>query len=233
MTVTVAATLFFMLLHQMVGRRFPDQPFHLTFKLSRGIASVVLTAIGFYSLLRWFPLWPRAFLRVDPPGSDIYYLICFVTGHFIADFLLLGFGLFRERSTPRKDLIAHHVLGLFGAWVVFHYGVGYVLFAVALSTEMMPVTSGMAALAGMRANPALERLATQLRLLVLCGWRLPMWIFITAIVLRDLQFSEPDALLLLARRVTLGCMAVLVALDSYWIVLCLHALYPTPTSQKN
>jgi hypothetical protein len=224
MILVFGATLFFMLLHELLSRRFAGQPFHLLFKLSRGADSVILTAIGFYALLRWFPLWPQAFLRVDPPGSDAYYLICFVTGHFVADFLLLAFGLARHRSTPRKDLMAHHLLGLVGAWVVFHYGVGYELFAVALTTEMMPVTSGFAALAALRERPALERLSVQLRLLVLCGWRLPFWALVTAIVLRDLRQPEPEALMLLARQVTLGCMAVVLVLDGYWVGLCLRAL---------
>lgn len=226
MTVAFVATLFFLFLHVALARRFPGQPFHLLLKLSRGVASVLLTGIGFYALLRWFALWPTAFLRVDATDSDAYYLICFVTGHFIADFLLLGFGFVRHRSEPRKDLLAHHLLGLVGAWVVFYYEVGYELFAVALSTEMMPVTSGIAAVAGLRANSALERLATQLRLLVLCGWRLPFWIFVTFIVLRDLQLPQHDALMLLARKVTLGCMAVVLVLDSYWIALCIRALRP-------
>jgi hypothetical protein len=224
MSVAAAATLFFLLLHAAVARRTRGEAFHIQLKLSRGLASVVLAGIGFYGLTQWWPLWPQAFLSRHAPGSEAWLLIAFVSGHFIADVLLLAWGWRRRDSSPRRDLLAHHALGLFACWVVFYYGVGHAFFAVALTTEMMPVTSGIAALAPLLQRPDLERRATQLRLAVLTLWRLPLWVCMTALLLWRMSQGEPDSLIVLAQRIALGAVAVIVVLDSYWARLCLTHL---------
>lgn len=226
MIVAAAATLLFLLLHAVVARRSRGAEFHVQFKLSRGLASIALTAIGFYALWRWWPLWPQVFLDRHARDSVPYLLVCVVSGHFIADFLLLLWGAWRRRSTPRPDLIAHHVIGLGMCAVVFHYQFGYVLFAVALTAEIMPVTSGLAALALWRGQAALERLATQLRLAVLALWRLPLWSFILATVAWRMAQGETDSLMALGHRFTFVSVALVMLLDIYWTRLCVKSLAP-------
>jgi hypothetical protein len=224
MSVVATATLLFLLLHALVVRLAPGQPFHVELKLSRGLVSIVLTAIGFYGLWQWWPLWPQAFLARHAPGSEAWRLVAFVTGHFVADLLLLAWGALRRASAPRPDLLAHHTLGLVACAVVFYYGMGHALFAVALTMELMPVTSGIAALALLRQQPALERRATQLRLAVLTLWRLPFWAFMVAVLLWRMGEGHADALLALGQRIALGAVAVVIALDAYWVRLCLASL---------
>lgn len=224
MRIAFGATLFFLLLHITVAFAARGRPFHDQLKLSRGLASICLTAIGFYALWLWWPMWSQAFLNRHPRDSVPYLLICFVSGHFIADFLLLIWGAVRHHSSPRKDLIAHHLLGIVTCAVVFYFQFGYVLYAVALTSEMMPVTSGLAALAPLLGRPALERIATQLRFRVLMLWRLPFWTLIIAVVLWRMAQDEPDSLMVLARRITLAAMTVVVVLDVYWTRLCMANL---------
>jgi hypothetical protein len=221
MSVVAAATLFFLLLHAAVALRTRGAAFHVQLKLSRGLASVILAGIGFYGLSQWWPLWPQAFLVRHAPGSDAWLLVAFVTGHFVADVLLLGWGLWRRDSSPRKDLLAHHALGIFACSVVFYYGIGHAFFVIALTTEMMPVTSGIAALAPLLHRPGLERRATQLRLAVLVLWRLPLWAVLAALVSWRVAQGEADSLIALGQRIALASLAVVVLLDSYWIRLCL------------
>jgi hypothetical protein len=153
MILAAGATLFFLLLHATVAHYARGQEFHVQLKLSRGLASVLLTAIGVYALLQWWALWPQAFLARHTPEQQIYALICIVSGHFIADFGLLAWGWLRHGSSPRKDLVAHHALGVVVCAVVFYYGFGHALFGAALTTELMPVTSGVAALAPLLHRP--------------------------------------------------------------------------------
>lgn len=224
MSVATAATLFFLLLHALVAIRTPGLPFHLQLKLSRGLASLILAGIGFYGLWQWWPLWPQAFLFRHAPDSLAWLLIAFVSGHFIADLMLLVWGALRRSSSPRKDLLAHHALGIFACAVVFYFGVGHAFFAIALTTEMMPVTSGIAALAPLLRRPALEYRATQMRLAVLLLWRLPLWVLLTAVLLWRMSEGEPDSLIALGQRIALGSLAVVIVLDSYWVWLCRASL---------
>ncbi|MGH8453915.1 MAG: TLC domain-containing protein [Nevskiales bacterium] len=228
MILAATATLFFLLLHALVAHQIPGQEFHVQLKLSRGLASIILTALGFYALTQWWWLWPQAFLQRHAPDSGPYMVIAFVSGHFIADVGLLAWGGLLRNSSPRRDLIAHHALGLAACAVVFYYEFGHALFAVALTGEMMPVTSGIAALAPLLARPLLERLATQLRLAVLVLWRLPFWVLVITLLLLRMVQGEPDSLMLLAQRIALTSMAVVVTLDVYWVRQCLRSLHDTP-----
>lgn len=226
--ITVVATAFFLLLHVVVTHHARGQEFHVQLKLSRGLASILLTVIGFYALSQWWGLWPQAFLARHAPGSEPYLLIAFVSGHFIADVGLLLWGWLLRDSSPRKDLVAHHALGLAACAVVFYYDFGHALFAVALTGEMMPVTSGIGALAPLLGRPSLERVATQLRLAVLALWRLPFWALVIAVLLLRMAQGEPDSLMVLAQRLALTLFAVVVTLDIYWVRLCLRSLRETP-----
>jgi hypothetical protein len=228
MIVAAIATLFFLLLHALVARQTRGQAFHVQLKLSRGLASVCLTAIGFYALSQWWAMWPQAFLDRHQPGSEPYVLVAIVSGHFIADVGLLLWGWWLRDSSPRKDLIAHHALGLAACAVVFYYDFGHALFAVALTGEMMPVTSGVAALAPLLGRPSLERVATQLRLAVLSLWRLPCWALVITLLLLRMAQGEPDSLMALAQRIALVSFAVVVTLDVYWVRQCLRSLREMP-----
>ncbi len=223
MMVALFSALFFLALHAVIGWR-TRQPFLTIFKLGRGIASLILSAIGFYAIGHWWELAPAGFMGkhwLDMPAG---VLVLFILGHFIADFILLAWGWWREGARPRPDLVIHHALGLFAIWVIVHYSIGHALFLVLFTTEMMPVTSGLAGWAALKNNLALERRAQQLRLAVLVLWRLPLWLVIGGLMITNLFFLTPDPLLAVGYRFSLAFLVITLSLDSFWIKQCIGVL---------
>lgn len=223
MTVALFSVLFFLVLHAAVAWR-ARQPFAATFKLARGIASVMLAAIGFYALFHWSELARAGYMGRHDADTQADVLMHFIFGHFIADFILLGWGWWREGARPRPDLVIHHGLGLLAVWVMKHYLIGHALFLVLFTTEMMPVTSGLAAWAALKRNAALERRAQQLRLAVLTLWRLPLWFVIGALMIYNLFVLTAEPLLAVGYRFSLGFLVITLSLDSFWIHQCVQAL---------
>src|SRR4051812_19313524 len=117
----VAVAVAVLLVHALIEWR-TKAPFHVAFRVTRGVASIVLTAVGFFALVHWSSLWRDAWLvRQDEPLATA--LVMIPLGHFAADFLLLGWGWATRGSVPRMDLVIHHALGSFAGFVVLHYGI--------------------------------------------------------------------------------------------------------------
>ena len=220
MGIFLASLLFFLLLHAAVARR--RRPFALDLKLSRGVAAALLVAAGVYALIRWFPLWPRGFLTANDGGAAAA-IVAFLCGHLVADLVWLAWGARRFGEPPRRDLVFHHLLGLVGCAFAAWLGVGYVLIAVVLTSEAMPVTTGLGAWARVAGNLDLELLAKRLRVLVLLLWRMPMWLFLLAALAasaaRGTLPGPPPTL-----AIAVVAFAVVVALDVYWTRECVAAV---------
>jgi hypothetical protein len=220
MGVLLASLLFFLLLHAAVARR-RRRPFHVDLRLSRGVASLLLVAAGVYALIRWFPLWPQGFLAANDEVSAAV-LIAFLGGHLLADLVWLAWGALRFGSAPRPDLVVHHLLGLAGCLCAAFLGVGYVLIAVVLTSEAMPVATGLGAWAGLAGNNRLELLAMRLQVLVLVLWRLPLWLFLlTALAASWARGTLPGPPPTPA--IAAAAFAFVAALDVYWTGECLAA----------
>lgn len=216
-----AAVLFFLLAH--VAAATARMPFHVELKLSRGFAALILSAIGFFVLIGWFPLWRKIFL-VPNEGQDLLLqFILVLNGHFVADFLWLAYGAVAHGSRPRMDLIVHHLLGMVVSYAGYRIGIGFAMICVGLTSELMPVTTGLHALGLTRGDGRLESLATRLRFGVLVGWRLPMWIFVLAMVLREM-WTAPRAEIESVYPVAVATALALIALDVYWSRLCYRGL---------
>lgn len=225
MLTLVLSALFFLGLYALVAgitaSRTDD--FNLRFKLLRGLASVLLTAIGFYALVHWQEFWRQCYMTRHTGDVLAYTLVLFITGHFLADFLLLGYGWVRHREKPRPDLVVHHLLGVFASWVVMHYDIGHALYLLMMTAEMMPVTSGVAALGALLQRPRMEQLGSELRLAALVLWRMPMWFVVGYLCLQSLEHpAEP--ILVIGYRFSLAFLVLTFSLDSYWIVQCIKAL---------
>ena len=206
-----------MALH-LFAERF-QAPFHLRLKLSRGLASVALVGVGFYAFFGWLDLWPRAFLAAHGKDSMLYSLIWVFISHFIADFIWLAWGYWKENSAPRQDLVLHHVLGLLAAGLTLYYEAGYAIVMISLTTEMMPVTTGLGAWAELREDAELERLAKRLRLAVLLLWRMPLWLFELVVIVWNLTSQELGDLRIVF-YFGLAMAVSFVVLDSWWISRC-------------
>lgn len=213
--VFAGATALFLLLHAAVAARL-SHPFHLQLKVSRGLASVILVLVGVVSLVRYFPLWKQAFLVPHAPISPATAVVVFLAGHLVADLLWLAYGALVVGSTPRRDLVLHHLLGLAACGVSLYFGFGQALIAVALTAEAMPVATGLGAWGRVIGSPRLERRAVVASLAVLLLWRVPAWLLVAAVALRAWLSPPPDSI----PGIYPLCVALallLVALDLFWI----------------
>ena len=213
-TAIVLSTLFFLLLHAVTWRAV-DAPFDVVLKLSRGAASVVLAGLGFYALYRWLPLWRQTFIAQHDSGSWLFYVICFLCGHLLADTLWLGYGA-RLGSAPRRDLILHHALGFVVCGLAFYFQAGYALIAAALTTEMLPVTTGLDGVGKAAGRLRLRRLSARLGLAVLWGWRIPCWLLLFAGVSWNLRTGNVLEPLRWVYPICLVMAVAILAFDVYW-----------------
>ena len=225
-SVMALSALAFLVLHELVRRRLAHSEaprFHVALKISRLWASAVLVAIGIVAILEFGHLWPRAFIAEHPVDSWLRPFNAFLLGHLLADLVWLGWGRWKFGSEPRIDLIAHHLLGIGAVATAFAFDQGYAVLAVAMTTEMMPVTTGIIAWARLRGDRGLERKGYRASLAVSLFWRLPLWLLVLVVVSRNaLVITEPSERLLY--QVCIPIALALVALDSIWVRHFLHTL---------
>jgi len=218
----LASTLCFVGLHLAVAR-LTLQPFGAVFRLARGLASVVLSALGFFALVHFGAHWQTVYvLQAQDPLATA--LVMVPTGHFIADFALLAYGSFSARAAPRTDLMLHHALGLVAAMLTLRFPIAAPLYLVLFTTELMPITSALSALGALRADVRLQRLGARLRLIVLLAWRIPLWLWVgaqTALVLHKGGLSREARVVYAFSSFFL---LITLSLDAYWTALSLRAL---------
>lgn len=211
---------FFLLLHVLALARV-EPVFPRAFKLSRGAAALVLTALGIAALISAAPHWRTAFLYRHEDGDWMRQGLLAVYGHLLADFMWMYVGLRRYKIEPRRDLIVHHLLGVIAFGTALWLEVGYAVALITMVTELLPVTTGIDAWSKRIAAPSLTVAASRARLHVLAWLRLPLWLLLLALMLHVLLRGEPGELLP-AFAVAAGGLAALVALDAYWIRKCLE-----------
>lgn len=221
-TTLLASTILFLALHLAV-RKAAGRPFDVDLKLSRGLAALVLVGIGFYSLYRWLPLWRQAFLVQHERGSAAYYVVAFIAGHFLADFLWLVYGVWLGNA-PRRDLILHHLLGLAVCAAAFYFEAGYAVIAVGMTTEMLPVATGLDGVGQARRDLRLRRAAARLGLAVLWLWRIPCWVFLFAVIAWDLKTGNVIETLRWVYPICLAVALAVTAFDLFWTSAYLRIL---------
>jgi hypothetical protein len=213
--------LFFFSLHVGVDRYFSGYLFHDTLKISRGLASVFLSILGFISLYFYFSWWEYGFLlRHTTPEPFLEALVYGLMGHFCADFLWLAYGWKKRESQPRMDLLIHHGFGLFVCIYALQTQLAYAIIGVALTSEMMPVTTGIGALGTLFHQKSSEPLANRLRVFVILGWRLPLWIFVFFRLTLECWRGEARASISSHYITAFSTCLFLIALDSYWSFCC-------------
>lgn len=218
MSTFLASTAAFLLLHALVERRSARRgiPFHRALRLSRGIVSVLLVGIGFSTLAVHFDMWPRAFLAGHEPGSLPWHLVMIICGHLASDLVWLAWGRWARESAPRRDLVVHHLVGTIACGAALYWHIGYLLLAIAMTTELMPVATGLGAWGKVRDSVPIERFAVGFSIASLLLWRLPFWVYALWIFgggsvgerVPDLPPAVPP--------IALAVAASLVVMDVHW-----------------
>lgn len=214
----LASTVLFLLLHALVERRGAraDIAFHYSLRLSRGLVSVLLVGIGFSSLAAYFHMWPRAFLAGHETGSLPWHLVMVICGHLASDLVWLAWGYWMRDSKPRTDLIVHHLVGAGACGAALYWEIGYLLVAIGMTTELMPVATGLGTWGKVKDSLEIERFAVGFSITALLLWRMPFWIY--ALVLFGGGWvtarvpDVPSAVIPIA----LAVAGALVVMDAYW-----------------
>jgi hypothetical protein len=215
---------FFIVLH--VGfLRLPKSNFSRAMKLSRGVAAVILSVVGFYGLFADLSQWQSAFIFHHDQGSilerNLHFCMLVCMGHFVADLLWLAWGNVRYGTAPRNDLIIHHLLGVVAFGYALQNELAYVACLITMVSEVMPVTTGIAAYGQRVQNMSIVRFANRWRLRLLVWWRVPLWSAMAVLSIRALIIGGyPQDLFVPYVLSTCGFSGLLL-LDRFWIKKCL------------
>jgi hypothetical protein len=217
---------FFIVLH-VVFLNLPKTHFNHAMKLSRGVAAVILSVIGFYGLFADLGQWKSAFIYHHTGEGilerNLYFCMLVCMGHFIADLLWLVWGKVRYGIPSRKDLIIHHLIGVVAFGYALHHELAYVACLITMASELMPVTTGIGAYGQRMQNMNIVRFANNWRLLLLLWWRVPLWGFMALLSIRALFSGDyQDDLLIPYILATLGFSGMLL-LDRFWLKQCIAA----------
>ncbi len=158
------------------------------FRLTRGIVAGFLALTGFFALVMWRDVSHRMYVGTAPDPLALA-LVGLPVGHFVADLLIVGIAA-RRGEPARRDLLAHHVLGLIAALSVLRWPPAAPLYLVLFTTEMMPVTTAITSIGAHRGDARLERLGARARVAVLLGWRLPLWTWVGVMIARNLTLRD-------------------------------------------
>lgn len=223
MTIFLGSFAFFMLLHIVIGR-WSKRAFHVDLKLSRGIAAFLLSIMGFWGLANYFDAWRYGFLIPNDPDTLLLACVLVVNGHMFADFAWLAIGAKYFNSKPRMDLIIHHILVVVGSLCCVWLGVGYLVVVVGMSTELMPVTTGLGSLGRVLDKESLEIASMRLRLFVLWIWRLPVWFLILGALGWEVVTGNTREALGIAYPIGIVACIGLIFMDVFWSRRSLEAL---------
>ena len=207
-----------------------DSDFHRAFKLSRGVAAILLTGVGVWALAVSFNQtgsdggpggWHAGFLFHHATNDVLRFGMYFVLGHFTSDFLWMLWGRHSYGYEMRADLVIHHGIGLLTYGIALYLNVAYAICLITMVSELMPVTTGLSAWEQHEHNPRLVGFARKARLLVLVWWRGPLWGFLGAALIRAIWMGDVPNGLLPIFILALVCMIALLGLDEFWIRKCM------------
>jgi len=212
---TLANTGVFLIIHFVVART-SGRSFRRSLKLSRGIAAAILVATGAVTLSRWWPLWRVAFITLHTDPAETWPVAVFA-GHLSADLAwILGGRVFLEARAAR-DLVIHHLLGIAGCVAAVVLGAGYALIGVVLLSEVLPVLTGLGALARTWRLENLEHWVLRASLAAIVGFRIPLWLALGVTLATCLTTGTAEAIQHTVAPIALPALALVITLDLYWI----------------
>lgn len=223
---TLAATGVFLAIHFAVART-SGQSFRRSLKLSRGIAAAILVTTGAVSLAHWWPLWSRTFITGHPDPADSWPVAIFA-GHLAADLAwILGGRVFVDARAAR-DLVIHHLLGIAACVAAVAFGAGYALIGVVLLAEILPVLTGLGALARTWRLETLEHWVLRASLGAIVGFRIPLWLFIGTTLVTSLATGTAGPIHHAVAPIAIPGLLLVLTLDLYWIRSYLRLLADFP-----
>ncbi len=216
----LVATVVFTLAHAWVlGAIEPKYP--RAFKISRGFAALVLTALGIVGLIDSADSWRTGFLAVHDSPDWRLAAVSIAYGHLISDYIWMIYGRARHQIRPRTDLILHHGLALVGYGYAMALEIGYGVVLLTMASELMPCSTAIEAWGKLRDRDRLQRWAAKGRFYVLLLGRIPMWLFALTMFIRTVVAGEVPEGLGFVYQIAISGMSALLALDLYWLRKCL------------
>jgi hypothetical protein len=217
---------FFIVLHAIFAS-LPKFNFGRAFKVSRGVAALLLSVVGFFAIFSDLQNWSQAFIYFHSSHSQLeeiwYWCMHLCLGHFWADLLWLFWGRIRYKVDPRKDLIIHHLIGIIAFSYALYHQLAYPACLITMASELMPVTTGLSAYGQRIKNLRLVKWSKDTRLKILIWWRVPLWTAMSALSLTVLISKKVAPGLLLPYIMGAAGFAALLFLDRFWIKQCLAA----------
>jgi hypothetical protein len=218
-------TVFFTATHAwVIARVEPD--FNRAFKLSRGIAALMLTVVGFIGVLSAIGHWRTGFLYSHEADDILRFGVAMAYGHLLSDFIWMAKGRSKHQIKPRLDLLIHHGLGAIAYAYSMYVEVGYALVMLSLASEIMPCFTGLEAWGRHRDRPGTQLVAARARLLVLMFWRIPLWAFALTMLWSTALGGHMQPGLEFIYKFSITCLTFLLGLDVYWVKKCAAAWTP-------
>jgi hypothetical protein len=226
----LGAAAIFLGLHVVASRTLPV-PRGEAFKVTRGLAGATLTLLALSCAVTYWHLWPEGFLAPHQPTAWPSLVMAMTLGIFGAELCWMLTLRLRHAVPLRPELVGHHVVGVAAASCALFYGMGQATGAVALVTELLPLSGAFVAWGHYRQAPHLVQLGHLSRVWLLKYWRLPVWCFFVVTlqsawldgrsVLAHLGSTAPQALQAVAvcRLVALGACIGLIAHDFFCLKL--------------
>jgi hypothetical protein len=219
-------TLVFLAIHWLVARR-SRHPFRRTLRLSRGIAAAILVATGVASIVHWWELAPRGFVAVHPDLGDAWPVAIFL-GHLLADLLWFVGARLALGARTARDLVLHHLLGVAACGAALWLEAGYATLGAILITELLPVQTGLGALARAWKLQNVEHWVLRTSLATVLLVRIPLWLALGTAFTRGWLAPGPPEILSTVAPYYLGGLALVLPLDLFWVRSYLRLLATFP-----
>lgn len=222
----VVTTLAFLAIHWWVARR-SRHSFRRTLRLSRGLAAAVLVATGVASIVHWWDLAPQGFVAVHPDLADAWPVAIFL-GHLLADLLWFAGGRLALGARTARDLVLHHLLGVAACGAALWLEAGYATLGVVLVTELLPVQTGLGALARAWKLQNVEHWVLRTSLATVLLVRIPLWLALGISFTFSWLAPGSPAILHTVAPCFLGGLALVLPLDLFWVRSYLRLLATFP-----
>jgi hypothetical protein len=180
---------------------------------------ILLVSLGLAALIDGADHWRSAFVYRHQNGDWMDLALLAVYGHLVADCIWMVAGTLWFGMRIRRDLLIHHGLGLIAFGFALYLHVGYAIALIAMTTEVLPVTTGLGALGKHLNLSSLVDVAERLHFHVLAWFRVPLWSLLLLLTIDVLLDNRADDLYLAFVVVASG-LVLLIMLDLYWIREC-------------
>lgn len=116
-----------------------------------------------------------------------------------------------------RDLVIHHLLGVAVCAAAFLLQAGYALLGVVLLSELLPVLTGLGALARSWRLETVEHWVLRASLAAIAGFRVPLWLLLSAALAASLATDGASPIHRAVAPLAFPGLALVLILDLYRI----------------